>query len=206
METFPPIVWVLAIMAAVLVAIRVLLSRGRRQMFIDFAGIRKWQLKPSARNLDREFGDVIPFNRGRKRRSTNILIFTIGESSGLSLDYSLVDDTPDGPAREFFHVVGVNLARELPTITVTKDGEEWIAETETAKYRRRIMTPKVTAWLDSPDNHSTNFTISRAVLFTYARGKQDIDQVDPMVASLRGFAEQLPASLWQDGSTPVRDN
>ena len=206
METFPPIVWVLAILALALVVIRILLSRSRRQMLIDFAGVRKWALKPKAKNLDREFGDVAPFNRGTKRTSSNILIFPIGDSSGLSMDYSYQQETGQSRDRERFHVVGVNLPKDIGTLTLAKTDSEWGTQGESAKLRRRVVNPKLTAWLSSPDNLSDNYTISRAVLFTFAPGLQDIDRIDDMVASLRGFAEQIPPSLWQDGTSSGKDD
>lgn len=198
-------------------------SYARRKRFEQYAQTRGWQYTPSDNSLARTFPQQAPFGNGSSRRCTNVLRHRSGEYTGYSFDYSYKVSSGSGENRSTttyrFHVVSLDLPFSLPRLTLRPEGtldgvakffgsqdvqfesaefnQAWFVQSEHLPAAHDVIHPRMMAWLLEGSQRRARFVIEDGILYTFLTGRQDVDNVDPLIARLTGFAERIPGFVWQ---------
>lgn len=216
-----PVMYVL-VLAIILVAgvIAVFGGRATRKAFEEYARARGWEYTRSDNALVRSFPQVEPFGRGSGRRARNVLRHRTGAGTGYSFDYQYTVHSGVGNNRSSttyrFHVVSLDLPQPLPRLLlrpevmmdgVTKffgaqdvqfESEEfnraWFVQSEHLPAAHDVVHPRMMEWLMTLSR--ARFVIEGTTLYTHISGSQKRENIDPLLALLQAFVDQVPPFVW----------
>lgn len=219
----PTLYVVVALGILVVFAVALYLRHLERKRFEEYARARGWAYARSEPSLPRAFPQVEPFGRGSSRRCTNVFRYDVEGRTGYSFDYAYTQSSGAGDNRSTttyrFHVVSTELPQPLPRLTVrpenpldgvTKffgsqdvqfESEEfnraWLVRSDHLPAAHDVIHPRMMDWLMQPANRGARFVLEGTVLFTFTRGRQRLENIDSMIASVAAFREGIPAFVWQ---------
>lgn len=159
---------------------------------------------------------------GRSDDAQNVMYLNVGDYPGHSFtyNYSTRDTDSDGDTstkQHYWHVLGVELPVPFPHLTIrrrrkldalenrlTKPVElphpglsaAYTIHSEHPPAAFDVVTPEMAQWLLA-QQFKTEMVLQDTRLFVYAKGKQKLENIEPMVAQLAGFLSQIPAVAWQ---------
>jgi len=222
-DSAPFVIVLIVVVAAVIGGIAALNAHRQRKRFQEYAAQRGWDYTPSEHSLARSFPQVDPFGSGSSRRCTNVLRYRVGEYSGCSFDYSFTVSRGSGTNRSSttyrFHVVSFDLPHPLPRLTLRPEGmfdgvakffgsqdvqfesEEfnraWFVQSEHLPAAHDLIHPRMMGWLLEPAQRGASFVIEDGILFTFLKGRQNLENVDPLIDRLAGLFGHVPEFVWQ---------
>lgn len=222
MDSFPFVI-VLIVVVAIVAVVAAVNAYGQRKRFEEYATRRGWEYTPSEHSLAKSFPQMAPFGSGSSRRCTNVLRYRAGEHAGLSFDYSFTVSRGSGENRSSttyrFHVVSLDLPHPLPRLTLRPEGmfdgvaklfgsqdvqfesEEfnraWFVQSEHLPAAHDLIHPRTMGWLLEPAQRGASFAIEDGVLFTFIKGRQNLENIDPLIGRLAGLLGHVPEFMWQ---------
>lgn len=163
----------------------------------------------------------ISLGHGSTDDCRDVLYFQAGEYPGQSFTYTYTshDDSDKGsnPKPYFWHIVGLELPTpfpnliirrrrkiELPQARLTQPVDLPSAELNTlyAVHSEHhpaaldLMTPEMIQWLLA-GQFQNEMVLQDRRLYVFNRGRQKLENIDPMLAQLIGFLSHIPANVWQ---------
>lgn len=151
----------------------------------------------------------------------DVLYFQSGEYSGQSFTYTFTShddsDNSSKPKRHLWHIVGLELPIpfpnliirrrrkiELPQARLTKPVELPSAElnslyavhSEHHPAALDLMTPEMIQWLVG-GQFQNEMVMQDHRLYVFSKGRQKLENIDPMLAQLNGFLSHIPGEVWQ---------
>lgn len=158
---------------------------------------------------------------GSNDDAQNVLHLNVGGYPGHSFTYTYTtyDTDSDGDSstqNHYWHVVGVELPEPFPQLTIrrrrrldalenrfTKPVEFALPELNAAytihsEYPPAaydVVTPATAQWLLA-QQFKGEIVLQDTRLYVYAKGKQKLENIDPMVAMLSEFISLIPPAAW----------
>lgn len=152
----------------------------------------------------------------------DVLSFTAGRYPGNSFMYTYTTKERDSnnessSQNHKWHIVGLELPLPLPNITIrrrrkldaienklTKPVEfpmpefnaAYTVHSEHPPAAMDIITPDTASWLIA-QGVKNKIVLEDNRIYTYAKGAQKPENIDPMLAALTGFLDRIPEVAWQ---------
>lgn len=162
------------------------------------------------------FGDT---SHGEAR---DVLYFNAGDFPANSFTYTYTtheqnSDNETSTTKNYWHVVGLDLPTPFPSLIIrrrrkldalenrlTKPVEfpqadlnaAYTIHSEHPPAALDIVTPQMAAWLVH-EEFRNEMVLQDQKLYVFSKGRQKIDNIDPMLKQLTDFLAHIPAETWQ---------
>ena len=152
----------------------------------------------------------------------DVLYFRSGEYPGQSFTYTYTtydedSDKSSNPKHHFWHIVGLELPIPFPNLILrrrrkielpqarltqpielpsTELNSLYAVHSEHHPAALDLMTPEMIEWLVD-GRFQNEMVMQDRHLFVFNKGRQKLENIDPMLAQLNGFLSRIPQEVWQ---------
>lgn len=208
-------------------------SRGWRYEKSDVGVVDSYpQLFPFYSHTDGRGKPGLSFGDSGRGQAVDVLYFNAGEYVGHSFTYTYTtreegSDNSTSTKNHYWHVVSLDLPTPFPMLIIrrrrkldafenrlTKPVEfpqaglnaAYTIHGEHAPAARDIVTPQMVQWLVR-EEFKNEMVLQDHKLYVYKKGRQKVENIDPMLKQLTDFVAHIPADTWQkaNGEYPRPD-
>ena len=164
----------------------------------------------------------LSFGDSDQGEARDVLYFNAGDFFGHSFTYTYTtheqnSDNETSTKKHYWHVVGLELPTPFPSLIIrrrrkldalenrlTKPVEfpqadlnaAYTIHSEHPPAAFDIVTPQMAEWLVH-EEFRNEMVLQDHKLYVYKKGRQKLDNVDPMLKQLTDFLAHIPAAVWQ---------
>lgn len=212
------VIVIAVLVATVLIWARQLRSLRRANAARRFAQANGWSFSRSVSSLTSRWRSA-PFDRGSRRRASDVLSRTVDGRSIVSFEYSF--STPgrsEYRTYSYYHVVALSLPVPMPWLQLSHEGagdavatvfggqdvefeseafnQVWRVKAPPGRYAYDVIHPRMMERLLAPDAIGTDITVEGSDIYLHVRGFPVLEAIDGYVTLLEEICDLIPRHVW----------